>query len=63
MIYAIFMGEKDATTISSKVYKFKKNCILILDNSPVEKTKWRIEIFWFFSSVENRKFLCTPTEQ
>jgi hypothetical protein len=61
-MYAIFMGEKAATT-SSKVYKLKKNCILILDNSPVEKTNWRIEIFWFFPSVENRKFPCTPTEQ
>jgi len=40
------MGEKDAAT-SSKVYKFKKNCILILYNSSVEKTKWRIEIFGF----------------
>jgi hypothetical protein len=56
------MGEKDAAT-SSKVYKFKKNCILILYNSSVEKTKWRIEIFWFFPFVENRKFPCTPTEQ
>jgi hypothetical protein len=60
-MYAMFMGEKAATT-SSKVYKLKKNCLLILYNSPVEKTKWRIEIFGFFPFGENRKFPCTPTE-
>jgi hypothetical protein len=45
-MYAKFMGEKAATT-SSKVYKLKKNWILILDNSPVETTKWRRKIFGF----------------